>query len=151
MKESTAWILSLATDLQAGVGELEMVHLVPSPELFDVPATPFYCRHVLIWEDGILPVLDLAAWLKGHAEPREHRLVGIFAYQDRPGATPRHGGLLLERTPRRVQVSDKQASGLPEDSASWRQIAVSCFTDDEGKRIPIIDLAQLFSRALLTD
>jgi chemotaxis signal transduction protein len=149
MKHSKAWALDLGAGLQAAVGDREMVHLVPSPELFDVPATPSHCRHVVIWKDEILPVVDLPAWLTGCTCQHQQSLIGIFAYQPRPGVSPRQGALLLNAIPRRLSVRDDQASALPDKPKRWREIAVSCFTTVNGVSIPIIDLTCVFTRGLL--
>ena len=145
---STAWILDFGADLQAAVSEREMLHLVPSPELYDVPATPNHCRQVFIWNEEILPVVDFAAWLVGRGDDQPVSFLGIFGYQDRPGAASRQGALILRTIPRRVSVSDDKASDLPDTPRLWDRVALACFESDEGSRIPIIDLARVFSRDL---
>ncbi len=149
MKLSKAWALDLGADLHAAVGIREMLHLVPSPELFDVPSTPYYCRQVVIWKDEILPVVDLAAWLTGGERRQQQSLVGIYAYQTRPGNSPQQGALLLSAIPRRISVSDDQASPLPHNPERWREIACSCFTGKDGISIPVIDLACVFTQGLM--
>lgn len=65
MAEASAWLLTLDPQVRAAVGEREMVHLVQLPTVFDIPDAPRYCRQVLLWQEGIVPILDLAAWLSG--------------------------------------------------------------------------------------
>jgi len=148
MKRSRAWVLDFGADLQAAVAEREMVHLVASPELHDVPATPCHCRHVVIWNRTVLPVVDLLAWVNGGTNPQAVSLLGIFAYQNRRGATPQHGALILSAIPRRLSVSDDQTSALPDSPRHWEKVALACFENEAGIRIPIIDLEQVFSHGL---
>ena len=75
MAESTAWVLALDQQLRAAVGEREMVHLIEAPTLLEVPRSPFYCRQVLVWNDAVLPAMDLAAWLRRQPAHRAQTLV----------------------------------------------------------------------------
>lgn len=149
MAEASAWLLTLDAELRAAVGEREMIHLVQAPALFAIPDTPPYCRHVLLWQDEIVPVLDLAAWLRGDRAAAKPPLVGIFAYQT-PTATIAYGALPLLAAPARRRVSDDQACALPEQPPGWARVALSCFREGD-RPVPILDLPYLFSRALPHD
>ncbi len=146
--ESVAWVLPLAGQLRAAVGERELVHLVEFPALLEVPRSPFYCRQILLWNDMILPAMNLAAWLTGHDEQRTQHLAGIFAYQNNPDDAPHYGALLLYAIPTRKWVSDKQACALPAEPVGWQTLAISCFADGDNA-IPILELSYIFSGALL--
>ena len=148
MAESTAWVLALDQQLLAAVGEREMVHLIEAPTLLEVPRSPFYCRQVLVWNDAVLPAMDLAAWLRGQPAPRAQTLVGVFAYQTQPGADPEYGALLLAAIPMRTRVTDEQASRLPQQPGAWRTLAIACFKQDD-QPIPILDLPYIFGGGLL--
>lgn len=148
MPESTAWVLALDRQLLAAVGEREMVHLVEMPTLLEVPRSPPYCRQVLVWNDTVLPAMDLAAWLRGQPAQRWRMLAGVFAYQARPGADPGYGALLLAGIPERVRVADEQACALPEQPSGWRAVAISCFQRGD-QPIPILDLPYIFGGGLL--
>ena len=126
--DCTAWVLNLGDGLWAAVGEFELAHVIPySPVLFEIPWCPLYCRQALIWEDEVLPVIDLGERLLGEVTRRgEARagvgaeietLVGVVAYSTRPGDAPKHGGLLMREVPSRVRVSDRQACALPEQGS----------------------------------
>ncbi len=148
-----AWVLTLKGRLHAAVGELEMVHIIPySPKLFVVPASPDYSHHVLIWEDEVLPVMDLRTYLLGAGGGRDvavtgiENLVGVVAFQAHPGEAPRYGGLLLDDVPARVRVTDDDACALPVAPAAWAPIAVSCFEHEDHGPVPVLDLRRLFSR-----
>ncbi len=145
---STAWVLDFGADLRAAVSEREMLHLVSEPELYEIPATPLHCRQVVIWNQEILPVVNLADWLRGRRGGQAASFLGIFGYQDGPGTAPRQGALILRAIPQRVSVSDDQASDLPDTPRLWDKVALACFENEAGSRIPIIDLAKVFSRDL---
>lgn len=106
MAESAAWVLALDHQLRAAVGERELAHLIEVPILLDVPRSPPYCRQVLVWNDTVLPAMDLAAWLRRQPMQRQQPLAGVFAYQTRPGADPEYGALLLSGIPTRTRVDD---------------------------------------------
>ncbi len=148
MAEASAWLLILDAELRAAVGAREMIHLIQSPTLFSIPDTPDYCRQVLLWQEEIVPVMDLAAWLRGSRAVLAPALVGIFAYQTADGIA--YGALPLAAVPARRRVSDEQACVLPTQPPGWARIALSCFNDGD-KKVPILDLRHLFSGALLHD
>lgn len=146
--DTSAWLLMLEPQLRAAVGERELVHLVETPTLLEVPLSPPYCRQVLVWNDTVLPAIDLAVWLRGEPVQRWQTLVGVFAYQTRPNAAPQYGALLLAAIPARIKVADEQVCDLPEKPAGWRQVAISCFKHG-GQAVPVLDLPYLFSGGLL--
>jgi chemotaxis signal transduction protein len=148
MAISTAWTLDFENGFRAAVGELEMVHLIQFPTLIDIPHSPFYCRHVLIWQENIIPVMDLGAWLNGHYGKFQQPLVGIFAYQERADTRLHYGALLLAAIPRRLRVSDEQACDLPTQPTGWKALAFSCFSEGD-KALPILNLQHIFSGALI--
>lgn len=148
MAEATAWLLTLDAELYAAVGVRELIHLVQAPALFTVPDTPAYCQQVLLWQERIVPVMDLAAWLWGRRAASAPSLVGVFAYQ--ATKTIAYGALPLTAAPARRQVSDEQACALPEHPPGWAHVAFSCFSDED-KKIPILNLQRLFSDVLQHD
>jgi len=147
--ESTAWILALDDRLRAAVGERELIHLIEAPTLLEVPLSPYYCRRAILWNNLLLPAMDLAAWLRGREQPaqQERKLAGVVAYQPQMGAAE-YGVLLLSDIPARTHVSDTQACKLPEQPTGWRDLAISCFLDAETP-VPILDLPLIFSGRLL--
>ncbi|HOB62075.1 MAG TPA: hypothetical protein PKI41_08115 [Candidatus Competibacteraceae bacterium] len=146
--DSSAWILALDGQRSAAVGERELVHLIETPTLLEVPCTPAYCRQALVWNDAVLPAMDLAAWLHGQPVQRWRTLAGVFAYQTRPRAMPQYGVLLLAGIPVRARVADEQACELPKKPGKWRKAAISCFQQGD-RPIPILDLPRIFGSSLL--
>lgn len=148
MAASHAWVLNLGQGLRVAVGEFDMIHLVPSPELQPVPMSPPYCREVILWEDAVIPVMDLAAFLQRRESSSDTAVVGIVEVQaPQEAQAPLYGGLRLEDPPIRATVNDGQACGLPDSPSGWDEIAISCFEDERGA-VPILSLQRLFSISL---
>jgi len=147
MAEATAWILDLAYGLRAAVGEHDMLHLVEKPLWAIIPYTPAHCQRVLIWENALLPMMDLTKWLTGKSAEDTNPSSGIVAWQERPEATPQYGVLLFSGLPRKVRVNDAQSCAWPTQPAGWQTVAISCFRYDN-QPVPILDLARIFSGAL---
>jgi chemotaxis signal transduction protein len=150
MAEATAWLMSFSGDFLAAVGEREMVHLVETPHLEEIPQTPLHCRQVLLWEGELLPVLDLTAWLTEQPTPCERASVGIVGWQEQPGAVPQYGALMFCGVPQKIRVADDQVCNLPEHPAAWKAVTASCVCHDY-QPVPILDLRRIFSGAILAD
>jgi chemotaxis signal transduction protein len=141
-----AWLLDLG-GLYAAIGEREMRHLLPdSPALHTIPRSPAYCRQVLIWEDEVVPVMDLARRIhpSSPAAAATRGPIAIIAFQGQPRDRPQHGTLLLSAPPVRARVSDAQACLLPEPASAWRRLASACFEQDGRGPFPVLDLARIF-------
>ncbi len=147
-RENTAWVLALDDRLRAAVSERELIHLIETPTLLEVPLSPYYCRQALLWNDRLLPAMDLAAWLRGQPTQPARKMAGVVAYQPRAGTDPEYGVLLLNGIPTRARVSDTQACKLPEQPTGWRTLAISCFLHANDP-VPILDLPHIFSGELL--
>lgn len=146
--KAQAWILSITDTLFAAVGEFELVHILPdSVELYKVPKAPHYCQQVFVWQNKVIPVMDLAArfGFEQNLTTKEHFFISIFAYRAEKTGLIEFGALLLTDTPRRKAVSDEQACALTTDLYAWRQCFKSCFKDsDTQKEIPVLKLERLF-------
>jgi chemotaxis signal transduction protein len=146
MHEATAWIVELGHGLRAALASAELVHLFSAPTLFELPQAPRYCRHLMVWEREILPVLDLAHWLAGRPAERGGQFIGVVGYQEQPEENPGRAALFMDAIPIRVKVKDEQACDLPSHPSGWRHIACSCFLH-ESQAVPVLDLPFLFSSA----
>ena len=140
------WLLDFG-NFQAAVGAPEMLHLLDTPKLYGVPGSPAYCQQVLIWQNHILPVMDLSVRLSHHLPPHpgtERKLVGIVAYETTTEVSTQFGSLLLDAIPRQIVVEDEQACPKDQQTQRLGSFVISCFTD--GSRvIPILDLTYVFS------
>jgi chemotaxis signal transduction protein len=145
IETSRAWLLDFGRGMKAAVGAHEMSHVILSPELYEVPCSPAFCDEVLVWQDYILPVLDMNIFLRKQKMMRTHSgVVGIAIYQEDRSKPLTYAGLHLAETPVNIFVSDEQACELPAQKKEWGIITISCFTY-KNDAIPIIDLAILFS------
>ena len=144
MSEATAWIVHFAGSFQAAIGERAMLHIVENPLLEHIPQTPVTCQRVLIWENKILPVIDLTARLTHQSTTHGNSIVGIVGWQAQEGAASQYGALLFNAIPRKVRVHDDQFCNLPTAPPEWHDLAISCFLH-EGHAIPILDIPRLFS------
>ena len=146
MKEVGAWLLELVQGLLAAVGEREMVHLLPDkPALFEIPYAPVYCRHVLVWQGEVLPLMNLAKRVLGRAETGDQPVIVITAFQDHSGAQAKHAALALSAPPNRIWVNDSQACELPDSSDAWRTLTIACFEQPDCGPVPILALDKVFS------
>jgi chemotaxis signal transduction protein len=112
-------------------------------DIFNIPRCPPYCNEVIVWENEILPILDVGALLTGRSIERENDLLGVAVYQ----LTDIHityVAMHLVDLPQSIYVTDDSACPLPDYQEVWKPFAISCFKYEE-MTIPVIDLAFLFS------
>ncbi|MDP2826549.1 MAG: hypothetical protein Q8O52_28170 [Sulfuritalea sp.] len=148
--ESIAWLLNFGDGQLAAVGKRELLHLVPQPELFEVPRTPRHCSRVLIWQHRVVPVWDILAWIKPGSRAKDAGLVAVVGYQSRRRQTPQFGAMVLAEPPSRIGVTDAQACELSREQSAWGEIAISCFRHEE-KPVAVLDLPLMFSGAFAAD
>ncbi len=148
MSTERAWLLEFGSGQAGVIGERQMLHLLPAPlSLHAVPASPFFCRHVVLWEQEPIPVMDVSAWLEGRPIAGEPAVVAIAAFSSRTTGENSKGALMLSAIPHRIVVSDTQACDLPPELTGWREIALSC-VEHETRPLPVVNLAYAFSGAL---
>ena len=149
---SAAWVLPLKEKQWVAVGQLEMIHLIHAPEFFRIPKMPRYCRDMVLWQEELVPIMDIYTLIEGNKEPSLYQketitkpvfYVAIIAYCVDSDLTPNYGGILLTGKPELLTVTNKQSCPLPEKGGKWEEISHSCFTWDK-KVIPIINLPILF-------
>ena len=148
MTSSKAWLLQLDNAVAAAVGELEVAHVLQFPKTYTIAGAPSYCQQITLWQDQILPIFDLSAWLQNKAAANDTELVAVAAYQQQAGAKPLYGGLRIVDLPRQITVDDEQACPLPVTPAGWPYVALACFNQQDNV-VPILDIQALFSGHLL--
>ena len=144
MSRMNAWLLDFGGDCRAAVGARELLHLVDTPVTFAVPCTPEYCRRVVLWQERLLPVMDIAT--RVGAQPRKAPFLAVIGYQRQRGEYPQFGALALSSPPRQLAVSDEQTCQLPDESGAWPELAISCF-EHQGAPVPVLNLSRIFSSA----
>ncbi|MEK7991899.1 MAG: hypothetical protein VSS52_012890 [Thiotrichaceae bacterium] len=138
-----AWLLDFGQGLRAAVGAHEMSHILMEADIFNIPRCPIYCNEVIVWENEILPILDVGALLTGRQIERDNDLLGVAVYQ----LTDIHityVAMHLVDLPQSIYVMDDSGCPLPDYQEVWKPFAISCFKHEE-TTIPVIDLAFLFS------
>lgn len=151
-RSADAWILALGADRHAAVGITEVLHILAySPVLFRVPQAPPHCRSVILWEDRVVPVVDLRALITGGADAVGsagvaglEQLVAIVAYQSDSSQPAEFGALLLAGLPIRATVTDADACEPDTGVVAWARFASACFRHSSYGAIPVLDLGRVF-------
>ncbi|MCV6636295.1 chemotaxis protein CheW [Candidatus Albibeggiatoa sp. nov. NOAA] len=138
-----AWLLDFGQGLRAAVGAHEMSHVLMEADIFNIPRCPTYCNEVIVWENEILPVLDVGALLTGRRIERENDLLGVAVYQ-LTDIYITYVAMHLVDLPQSIYVEDDSACPLSDYQDIWKPFAISCFEHEETP-VPVIDLRFLFS------
>jgi chemotaxis signal transduction protein len=149
-RNSAAWLLHLEKGLHAAIGLREMLYVMPDhPVIHPVPRAPAHAPGVVMWQQHLVPLIDLNVCLAHTAEVGAQKLVGIVACATASDGDVKTalGALLMSGPPERIEVSDTQACGLPDTPAGWRAIAASCFRHPLHGAVPILDLPAILSPA----
>ncbi|MEN9373544.1 MAG: hypothetical protein RIR79_1096 [Pseudomonadota bacterium] len=145
--ELNAWLLNFGNNHRAVVGWRELLHLIPEVSLQPLPQTPLHCDKVVVWQNRIIPVWNLGAWLTGGHISDKGKLAVIIGYQPQPGQVPQLGAFLLEEPPVRIAVASNQAgetSASSEAQSPWRDIT-SSFLTHEHEQLAVLDVRYMFS------
>lgn len=146
MTASDAWLLVIDDSLLIAIGEHEMVEFINTPISFTVPGAPQYCDSVLFWQQKMAPIMDIPTLL-GRTEPESRTtMMGLVAYQEKPGVAVKQLALHLKEAPQKIRVEDEQACDLPEEISDslLAPICLSCF-EHNNRAVVIIDIARLCS------
>ena len=146
MSTSEAWLLDCGNSLAIAVGDHEMAEFVQQRSFHSVPGSPGYCSSVLVWQDNIVPVMDLSALQFGAAGELANFFVCVLNYQEAPNTPIQHLALRVVRAPKKIRVDDEYACEIPEglQSSVLRQVCLACFNYDE-LPVLVLDIAQLCS------
>ena len=145
--DATAWLLSVDQVMNVAVGEYEFIHIVDQPEFIPIPQAPEYCKNVILWNENIIPVINLSSWYSGHEQTEDTGVVAILIYTNTAGELL-YAGLKLVNIPVLVKVNNDQACPLPENAAKWNKISLSSFKSSNGDTVPILDITALFLQTL---
>lgn len=145
MTSSDAWLLKCSDSLSIAVADHEMVEYVQAPIRFAVPGSPEYCSSVLLWQENLVPVMDIAVQ-PGHSAVEMKTLMSIVAYQQQPGAPLQHLAISVTSVPEKIRVDDEQACELPEElnTSVLMPVTLLCFTHN-ARPVLVLDIAGLCS------
>ena len=143
--KSHAWILPILPDFKLAVSDVEMVEYLTAPTLIHVPLTPYYCNHVIVWREGLVPVFNLNPLFILPSVHEVHHF-GILAYQQAPKTPLQHMAVILSGSPLRVVVDDAQVTDAPEEvEGVFKKLVLSCFTYQDSP-VSILNVPYLASR-----
>ncbi len=148
-QEAAAWLIDLGQNMHAAIGENELVHIIDSSEIADLPAVLANRENTVHWQGKELNVINLAKYFSDRtltmvsSEP----IIGVVVYHSDSDDRLQYGGLLMAGIPDKEIVNNSQACNLPEPTHKWRDVAISCFTNEEYP-VPVLDLPAVFSKGL---
>jgi len=156
-QSTAAWLLAIRGHGHVALGEHEMIHLIAhNVDLFPVPRSPAHCRCVILWENQVLPVLDLATLVGGgrygtsdRSLAGTSRLMAVLAFSARPGAEATRVAVLLDAVPERCMVAETAACDRAEELGAWAAWSVSGFRHQKYGAVPILNLPKLFASPLM--
>lgn len=146
MTMTEAWLLECGNSLALAVGDHEMAEYVQPQQTWTVPGAPDYCASIMVWQNNIVPIMDISALESGAMRHGEQSHVCILHYQEAPGQPLQHLAVRVSRAPQKVKVDDRQACEFPAslESGKLGEVTLTCFSHD-GLPVLIVDIARLCS------
>ncbi len=151
-----AWILSFSPRGRVAIGEFELVHILDrAPRRFGIPGTPAHCREAILWQEEVLPYVDLRKLApaedadtpesSGETRSADGEVVAVVGYHAFSKELPQYGALRLRAIPTRVLVTNNSACDLPDDIGELHRMACSCFRHSDFGPVPVLDLPRMFA------
>lgn len=141
---ATAWLLRSERTL-AAVGEFELVHLLEQFPLWKVPRARLGLEYVVLWQEHVVPVVDLVKWLALGQRTQKPAYLGIVAYRPGPARAVHYGGILLDALPVRHAVDDAAAVSIDALGHNWHRAIHAGFRGETTGVVPVLDLARVFA------
>ena len=123
--------------------------LIEHPQWMHVPGAAYYAYGLLHWQERYIPFIHLESVLLAYPafDPAVMPPCAlVLAYQNAPREPLQYGAIAVHDIPYSQAVSDADFSPLPSDSDMWEELAISCFRQQEGQIVPILDAAKIFSK-----
>ncbi len=140
-------MLAIDCDNKVVVGEFELVYIVNQAEYIHVPQTPEYCKQVIIWNDKIVPVVDLSSWFSLNDQYDDCKAIAILTYEGEQGDL-QYGGLKLIDISILESVTNEQFCHLSKQQRKMETISLSSYISKNGEVVPILNIPSVFSSAL---
>jgi chemotaxis signal transduction protein len=142
MNAAEAWLVECG-NVRVFVSAVNMQHVIEHAGLhFAVPMTPKHCNSVLVWQQQVLPVVNLAEMMSQSAMA-SCAYSCVMGWQDIERGTE-YGVLAASKFPQRVMIHDSHCvEPAVEIAHVWQGLAM-CFVEYNNKQVPIIDVARLF-------
>ena len=82
MRKAAAWVMKVDDSLYVSVSQMELVHIINTPSLIKVPQTPKFCQDIILWNDNILPVVDLSVLCNQSGNKSTGNVIAVIIYRD---------------------------------------------------------------------
>ena len=105
MTMSEAWLLECGNSLALAVCDHEMAEYIQPQQTWTVPGAPDYCGSVMVWQNNIVPIMDIPALDGGIMRNADESHVCILHYQDAPRQPLQHLAVRVSRAPQKVRVA----------------------------------------------
>ena len=145
MSDVAAWLMQVDRTSRVAVGQLELIHIIAVPEYLEVPRAPDYCKRIVLWNNKIVPVVDISMLINKTSAYYQHNAVAIALYYDPDNQDLKYGGIQLTDMPVLDKVNNDQHIAEAELSVKWKRISLSGYRRKDNDIIPILDVQRLFS------
>lgn len=145
MNRAAAWIMKLNDASYASISQMELVHIINDPVFIRVPKSPVHCDNITIWNENVLPVVDLDRFYHAPVSSPQHNAIAVIIFRDNNNDF-HHGGIALNSSPALEYVDNSQSCTIPNRAKPLKDITLACFTSEQGHQVPILDMTKLFSR-----
>jgi len=143
-----AWLMQIDRMSRVALGQLELVHIIPSPEYVEIPKSHDFCKRVVLWNKKIIPVMDISMLVNKVPAYVENNAVAIAIYRDANSDAIKYGGIQLTDMPVLEKVDNSQAVSKAELPEKWNGVSISCFKLVENEVVPVLDVCRLFSTGI---
>lgn len=144
MSKAAAWIMKANDSSYAAISQMELAHIINDPVFVRVPRSPDHCQNIIIWNDNILPVVDLGKLYDATGSHPRHNVVAVIIFRD-VNNDFHHGGIALSSSPVLEYVNNSQSCTISNQAGSLEDLTLACFTSEQGHQVPILDMTKLFS------
>lgn len=142
-----AWVLAIAPDINVAVGQFELVHIVNQPVYLPIPQAPEYCKQVILWNENIIPVMNLLSFFLDEDQQDACLAVAVLVYENKQGDFV-YGGVKLIDIPVIEKVFNEQQCKTPSALPKMENLTVSSYMSTSGIITPILNVSSTFSRPL---
>jgi len=139
-----AWVLTIGQEINIAVGQFELVHIINRPEYLHVPQAPEYCKQVIIWNNNIVPVINLSSLFLDTNQQDACVAVAILMYENDQGNLV-YGGIKLMGIPVMEKVFNEQQCKTPSALLKMENMSVSSYMSKTGVITPILNVSSIFS------
>ena len=144
MSKAAAWVMKVNDSSYAAISQMELAHIINDPVFVRVPSSPGHCQNIIMWNDNVLPVVDLGQLGDAAGSRPRHNVVAVIIFRDTNNDL-HHGGIALSSSPALEYVNNSQSCTIPNQARPLKDLTLACFTSEQGHQVPILDMTRLFS------